>query len=85
VSMEGVTATAESADHGGWGVWNSSSLSIIRNSSIAGVDGSISNEASAPAARVADTLLDGAVSGSGFVCFGAYTELFASLDEDCVS
>ena len=36
-------------------------------------------------ALVADTMLDGWVSGDGFTCVGVYDEGFSALDQECTS
>ena len=66
-----------------YGVYNSSSLlTMIRSSSINGTDYSIFNGAGSTA-LVADTMLDGAVSGPSFPCLNTYTEAFVALGSVC--
>jgi hypothetical protein len=80
-TMTNVTATATGGTNN-YGVFNTSSSSpSIRNSSITGGTNSISNSSST--ALVADTMLNGAVSGASFTCLNTYTETFSTLDEDC--
>jgi hypothetical protein len=59
----------------------SSSSPSIRNSSITGSTNSISNSGST--ATVADTMLDGPVTGGGLACVGAHDETFVALDPVC--
>jgi hypothetical protein len=87
-SMNNVTATATGGT-GSYGVRNvSSSSPSIRNSSITGTDRSIfnsfNNSSTASSAKVADTVLDGVVSGDGFTCLGVYTTAFTTLGVACV-
>jgi hypothetical protein len=58
-----------------------SSSPTIRDSSLTGNDHSISNSGST--ATVADTMLDGPVTGGGLTCVGAYDETFVALDPVC--
>ena len=78
-SMTNVTATATGT--GSYGVYNRlGSSASIRNSSITGHT-SISN--SPGPSLVADTMLNGAVSGPGFTCLNTYTEAFVALGASC--
>jgi hypothetical protein len=80
-SMTDVTATATGGTNS-YGVYNNSTSSpTIRASSLTGDSHSISNGSST--ALVADTMLNGAVSGAGFTCLNTYTEAFVALDENC--
>ena len=54
----------------------------MRSSSITGSSNSILNDSSS--ANVADTTLDGTVTGSGFTCVGVYTSAFVALGTACV-
>jgi hypothetical protein len=81
-SMNNVTATATGGNTN-YGVDNEASSSpSIRNSSITGTTNSIHNSGST--AKVADTVLDGAVAGDGYTCVGVYTTGFATLGPACV-
>jgi hypothetical protein len=80
-SMNNVTATATGGTNN-LGVANQSSSSpTIRNSSITGTNNSILNDGST--AKVADTVLDGAVVGVGYTCVGVYTTAFTPLGAAC--
>jgi hypothetical protein len=85
-SMNNVTATATggTTSYGvySYGVYNSSASPSIRNSSITGTPYSIRNSGST--AKVADTVLGGAVGGVGFTCVGVYTTAFTPLGAACV-
>jgi hypothetical protein len=73
-SMTDVTATATGGTDN-YGVRNlSSSSPSIRNSSITGTTNSIHNDTST--ALVANTMLNGATTGTGLTCIGTYDELF---------
>ena len=80
-SMTNVTATGTGGTNN-YGVHNGDSSSpTIRDSSLTGNDHSISNSGST--ATVADTMLDGPVTGGGLTCVGAYDETFVALDPVC--
>jgi hypothetical protein len=80
-TMTDVIATA----YGGTvnhGVYNITSCSpIIKTSSISGTTNSIVVVSST--AMIAATMLDGAVTGIGFTCVGAYDGSFAALNTSC--
>ena len=80
-TMNNVTATA-SGGINSYGVENNESSATIRGSSITGTTTSIrlTNVASA---MVANTMLDGSVSGTTFTCVGAHTAAFAALNATC--
>jgi hypothetical protein len=81
--MNNVTVTATGGTTASIGVYNSNTSSLsIRNSAITGTTYSIYNVG--PSAKVAETVLDGAVFGAGFKCVGVYTAAFATLGPDCV-
>jgi len=81
-TMNNVTATATGGEDN-YAVFNTSSSPSIRASSLTSDDISIYNETSV--ALVADTMLDGWVSGDGFTCVGVYDEGFNALDQECAS
>jgi hypothetical protein len=81
-TMNNVTATATGGEDN-YAVFNTSSSPSIRASSLTSDDISIYNETSV--ALVADTMLDGWVSGDGFTCVGVYDEGFSALDQECTS
>jgi pectin methylesterase-like acyl-CoA thioesterase len=78
-TMTNVTATAAGGTSYNIGIRNIDSSPTIRNSA---VTGSISNEGSSTA-KIANTILDGAVNGGGFKCVGAHTSAFTPLDDFC--
>lgn len=66
-----------------YGVHSSSSSSVtIRGSQITGESFSVFNVNPATA-KVADTMLNGPVSGPGFLCVGAYNQAFGALTQNC--
>ena len=76
-----MTATATGGTIVNYGVLNNSSSPTIRNSSITGTTNSIVNSSSS-SARVADSMLDGFVTGGFFTCVGVHND-FVALDENC--
>ena len=82
-TMSNVTASATGGVTSNIGVVNSSSSPTIRNSALTGNTQSLLNDGSSPQANVADTVLDGPVSGSGFTCVGVYDAAFAALNATC--
>ena len=80
-TMTNVIATATGGTDNR-GVSASGGSLTIRNSSITGTPFSIRNSGST--AKVADTVLGGAVFGGGFTCVGVYTTAFTTLGPACV-
>jgi hypothetical protein len=88
IIMEHVTALASGgpSHYGVVNVFGGSPL--IRNAAISGDTGSILNSGQkgwpTPAsARVANTMLTGAVGGANFTCLGVYNDSFVALDTSC--
>lgn len=64
-----------------YGIYNnSSSTATIKNSSISATYSIINSTSTA---KIAATMLEGPVAGSGYTCVGAYDENFAALDATC--
>ncbi len=80
------SVTGLSVSNATQGVHNlSASYPVIRDSAISGSSYSIVNQSSADTpVKVANTLLDGVVSGSGsYACIGAYDQTFSALNASC--
>jgi hypothetical protein len=80
--MNNVTATA-TGGIANTGMMNGSSSPTIRGSVITGDTNSILNIGTSPSAQVADTTLDGPVTGSGFACVGVHNAAFVALNASC--
>lgn len=79
-----VTVVAGGAASDNIGIFNVSSASpIIRDSSISSDDQTIANVGGS-IARVAGSMLDGVVAGSGIKCVASYTATFTELDQACI-
>jgi hypothetical protein len=82
-AMHNVTASASGSTYDNFGVHNIElSVPAIRNSSITGSTNSIRNGFDSTA-KVANTMLDGTASGTGFTCIGVYNTSFAALNANC--
>ncbi|MFT5433956.1 MAG: hypothetical protein ACI9OJ_004668 [Myxococcota bacterium] len=78
--MSNVTVTGTGGTTN-YGMYNITGSLSIRGSSITGGTNSILNDNSL--AKVADTNLDGAVTGGGFTCVGVYDLSFVALSTIC--
>jgi hypothetical protein len=83
-SMNSVTATATGAQRN-YGVYNNASSSTIRSSSITGTTNSILSFGETSSSRVADTILDGPITGPGFACSSVSTLAGVALGPDCLT
>ena len=79
-AMTNVTAAGGDSN---FGVYNNSSSSTIRNSSITGTTNSIFNIGTDPSAQGADTALGGSVTGGEFTCVGVYGTDFVARSSQC--
>jgi hypothetical protein len=86
--MDTVIATGDAtASTQSIGVYNSGSSPTIRNSTLTGSTASISGNSSGDpsSATIANTELNGVVSGPGFTCVGVYDSAFAELSASCAN
>ncbi|MFT6290399.1 MAG: hypothetical protein ACJAR2_000987 [Ilumatobacter sp.] len=84
-TMNNVTATATGGTES-VGVYNkSASSSTIHSSSITGTTNSILSFGETSSSRVADTILDGPITGPGFACSSVSTLAGVALGPDCLT
>jgi len=80
-TMTNVTVTA-SGGTTSYGIRSTSSSSIVKASSISGSTYSITLISSSTV-KIGATMLEGAITGTGYTCVGAYDENFAALNASC--